>query len=43
VKRAFVVHGEPPAAEAMASLLRQEGVRQAIIPRQGESFDLPLG
>ena len=43
IRRAFVVHGEPPTAEAMASLLRQEGVRQAIIPRQGESFDLPLG
>jgi metallo-beta-lactamase family protein len=43
IRRAFVVHGEPPAAEAMASLLRQEGVRQAVIPRQGESFDLPLG
>jgi metallo-beta-lactamase family protein len=40
VRRAFVVHGETPALEAMADLLREEGVRDVIIPRHGESFDL---
>jgi len=40
VRRAFVVHGEPAALDAMASLLRAEGVREVIVPRHGESFDL---
>jgi metallo-beta-lactamase family protein len=40
VRRAFVVHGEPSALEAMGDLLREEGVRDVIIPRHGESFDL---
>lgn len=40
VRRAFVVHGEPEAAEAMAKLLKEEGVRQVDVPRLGESFEL---
>ncbi|MGH7517494.1 MAG: MBL fold metallo-hydrolase RNA specificity domain-containing protein [Gemmatimonadales bacterium] len=40
VRRAFVVHGEAPALEAMAALLREEGVREVVVPRHGESFDL---
>jgi metallo-beta-lactamase family protein len=40
VRRAFVVHGEASALEAMAALLREEGVREVIVPRHGESFDL---
>jgi metallo-beta-lactamase family protein len=40
VRRAFVVHGETAALEAMAALLREDGVREVIIPRHGESFDL---
>ncbi|HEX5387777.1 MAG TPA: MBL fold metallo-hydrolase [Gemmatimonadales bacterium] len=40
VRRAFAVHGEPPALEAMAEILREEGVREVIIPRHGETFDL---
>ena len=39
-RRAFVVHGEPDALNAMAKMLREEGVRRVDIPRQGESFDL---
>jgi metallo-beta-lactamase family protein len=42
IRRAFVVHGEPTGLQAMASLLRQEGVRQVVIPKMGESFELPL-
>ena len=40
IRRAFVVHGEPPALEAMATILKEEGVREAVIPKHGESFDL---
>ncbi len=40
IRRAFVVHGEPDAATAMAQILRDEGIRQVEIPRQGESFEL---
>lgn len=40
VKRAFVVHGETGALEAMAMLLREEGVPRVHIPKHGESFDL---
>ncbi|MEO8139012.1 MAG: MBL fold metallo-hydrolase, partial [Gemmatimonadota bacterium] len=40
IHRAFVVHGEPDAATAMAQILREEGVRKVEIPRQGESFEL---
>lgn len=39
-RRAFVVHGEPEAANAMAKILKEEGVRRVDIPKQGESFDL---
>ena len=40
VRRAFVVHGEPPALEAMAGILRDEGVRDVRVPKHGESVDL---
>ena len=40
IRRAFVVHGEPAALEAMAVILRDEGVQDVRIPAHGESFDL---
>jgi metallo-beta-lactamase family protein len=40
IRRAFVVHGEPAGLEAMAAILREEGVRDVHVPRHGESFDL---
>lgn len=40
VKRAFVVHGEADAAQAMAKLLKEEGVRQVDVPALGQSYDL---
>lgn len=40
VRRAFVVHGEPEAAGAMAELLRAEGVGEVVVPGHGESFTL---
>lgn len=40
IRRAFCVHGEPTALEAMRALLLEEGVGEVIIPKPGESFDL---
>ena len=40
VKQAFVVHGEPDAAEAMRQLLVEEGIPRVTVPKQGESFVL---
>lgn len=40
IKRAFVVHGENSAREAMSKLLVAEGVQEVVLPRQGESFRL---
>jgi hypothetical protein len=40
IRRAFVVHGEAPALEAMAQALKEAGVRDVRVPRQGESFEL---
>lgn len=40
IQRAFVVHGEPDAAEAMAKMLHDEGVGEVVVPRHGESFEL---
>jgi metallo-beta-lactamase family protein len=40
VRRAFVVHGEAAALEAMVTLLREEGVKDVRVPKHGETFDL---
>jgi len=40
IRRAFVVHGEPDAAQAMAKILKEEGVRQVDVPVQGQGFEL---
>ena len=40
VRRAFVVHGEPGPASAMAQILKEEGVGEVVIPQMGQSFDL---
>lgn len=40
IKRAFVVHGEPDAAQAMAGILRECGVGEVTVPGLGESFAL---
>ncbi len=38
VKRAFVVHGDDLSVAMMVTILREEGVRDVIVPRRGESF-----
>ena len=40
IRRAFVVHGEPDAAQTMAKLLKEEGVRQVDVPAMGQSYEL---
>jgi metallo-beta-lactamase family protein len=40
IRRAFVVHGEPGALEAMATTLRGAGVGDVRVPTHGETFDL---
>jgi metallo-beta-lactamase family protein len=40
IRRAFCVHGEPSALEAMAGILREEGVSDVRVPAHGESFEL---
>jgi metallo-beta-lactamase family protein len=40
VRRAFVVHGEPEAARAMAAILKEEGVGEVTLPELGQAFDL---
>lgn len=38
IKRALVVHGDDLAVATMVTILREEGVRDVIVPREGESF-----
>ncbi len=38
VKRAFVVHGDDLSVAMMVTILREENVRDVIVPREGESF-----
>jgi metallo-beta-lactamase family protein len=38
VRRAFVVRGDDLAVATLVTILREEGVRDVIVPRQGESF-----
>ena len=40
IRRTFVVHGEAGALEAMATMLREEGVPDVRVPTHGESYDL---
>jgi metallo-beta-lactamase family protein len=40
VKRAFVVHGEEPGRQAMAKILKEEGVGTVVLPELGQGFEL---
>jgi metallo-beta-lactamase family protein len=40
LKKAFVVHSEPDAAEAMVAPLRTLGVREVILPKVGDEYEL---
>lgn len=38
IKRAFVVHGDDLSVAMLVTIMREEGVRDVIVPREGESF-----
>lgn len=38
IRRTFVVQGDDLAVAMMVTILREEGVRDVIVPREGESF-----
>ena len=40
LKRVFLVHGEPPAQQALAKLIEERYRIPVQIPARGESFDL---
>jgi metallo-beta-lactamase family protein len=40
VRRFFLVHGEPPAAESLAEAIRAGGTADVRIPSRGETFEL---
>ena len=40
LQKAFVIHGEEPAALTFAEKLRQEGMRDVVVPERGQVFEL---
>ena len=40
-QRAFLVHGEPPATQALAARLRDELGWRVDVPAQGDAVELP--
>ena len=40
VKKVFLVHGEPPAQQALAALIRERYKVEVTNPARGDSFDL---
>jgi metallo-beta-lactamase family protein len=40
LKRVFLVHGEPPAQQALAKLIEERYRIPVAIPARGESFDI---
>ncbi len=38
IKRAFVVHGDDLSVAVMVTILREEGIHDVIVPREGEAF-----
>jgi metallo-beta-lactamase family protein len=41
LKKVFVVHSEPDAAGAMVAPLKALGVREVVLPRVGDEYELP--
>lgn len=39
-QKVFLVHGEPDASSALAQALREKGLREVIVPKLGESFEI---
>ena len=40
IQRAFCVHGEPESLLAVQKLLQEEGVKEVLVPRHGETFEI---
>ena len=40
-RSAFVVHGEEPSSLALADGMRELGVEHVLVPRRGETIELP--
>ena len=40
IKRAFCVHGEPESLLAMQKILQEEGVKEVLVPKHGERFEI---
>lgn len=40
VRDVFLAHGDAPAAEALATTLRDEGARRVTIPERGQAFEV---
>jgi len=40
LREVFLVHGDPPEAEALASKLRHIGVREVVIPVRGFEVEI---
>jgi metallo-beta-lactamase family protein len=40
LKKVFLVHGEPPAQQALAKLIGERYRIEAVIPERGASFSL---
>jgi metallo-beta-lactamase family protein len=39
-QKVFLVHGEPDATSSLAQVLKENGLRDVIVPKLGESFEL---
>jgi hypothetical protein len=40
LKRAFCVHGDPEACEALAEGIRQKGLAEVLVPERGQQVEL---
>ncbi len=40
INRAFCVHGEPESLLAMQQILQEEGVKEVLVPKHGERFEI---
>lgn len=40
IQRAFCVHGEPESLVAMQKILQEEGVKDVLVPKHGERFEI---
>jgi metallo-beta-lactamase family protein len=39
-QKVFLVHGEPESASSLAEALRNKGIKEVVVPKLGESFEI---